>query len=68
VIEWLNFALVLGASIVGGCGTVLLFSLGLRFAGSETTGRRRAIGVLFFVLCGALIAFGVYLIIPFFHQ
>lgn len=68
MIEWGNFLLVLIASIVSACGVVVLFSLGLRFAGPETTGRRRALGVVFFVLCGLAIAYGVYLIVPFLHQ
>jgi hypothetical protein len=68
VIEWGNFLVVLLASIVGGCGVVLLFALGLRFAGPETHGRNRALGIAFFVACGLLIAYGVYLVIPFFHQ
>ncbi|MCU1550357.1 MAG: hypothetical protein JWR36_917 [Glaciihabitans sp.] len=67
MIEWANFLLVLVSSIVAGCGVVLLFSLGLRFAGPATTGRKRVFGVALFVLCGLLIAYGVYLIIPFLH-
>jgi hypothetical protein len=67
MIAWGSFLVVLVASVVG---VVTLFSLGLRFAGPDTAGgrRRRALGVTCFVLCGALIAFGVYLVIPFFHQ
>jgi succinate dehydrogenase hydrophobic anchor subunit len=68
MIEWGNFLLVLVSSIVAACGVVVLFSLGLRFAGPETHGRRRAIGVVCFVLCGLAIAYGVYLIIPALHQ
>jgi hypothetical protein len=70
MIAWGSFLVVLVASVVGAGGVVTLFSLGLRFAGPDTaSGRvRRALGVSCFVLCGALIAFGVYLVIPFFHQ
>ncbi|HEY4269957.1 MAG TPA: hypothetical protein VGM94_17375 [Galbitalea sp.] len=64
MIEWGNFLLVLVGSIVGGCGVVLLFSLGLRFAGPETDGRWRILGIACFVLCALLIAAGVCLIIP----
>jgi hypothetical protein len=64
VIEWGNFLLVLVGSIVGGCGVVLFFSLGLRLAGPETDGRWRILGIVCFVLCGLLIAAGVCLIIP----
>jgi len=66
VIEWGNFLIVLLASIAGGCGVVVLFSLGLRFAGPETALRGRALGVLCFVVCGILILFGISLIIPYF--
>jgi hypothetical protein len=68
MIEWGNFLLVLVASVVAACGVVVLFALGLRFAGPETTARTRALGVACFVMCGLLIAYGVYLIIPYFHQ
>jgi hypothetical protein len=70
MIAWGSFLVVLVASIVAACGTIALFSLGLRFAGPETTGGKgiRALGILCFVLCGLLVAYGVYLIIPFFHQ
>jgi hypothetical protein len=70
VIAWGSFLEVLIASLVGACGVVMLFSLGLRFAGPGTSPSifRRVVGIVFFVLCGLLIAFGVYLVIPFFHQ
>ena len=64
MIEWGSFLLVLVASIVGGCSVVALFSLGLRLAGPETTGRTRAIGVVCFVVCGLLITLGVCLVVP----
>ncbi len=70
MIAWGSFLVVLVASLVGACGVVTLFSLGLRFAGpaTESKGARRALGITCFVLCGLLIAYGVYLIIPYFHQ
>ena len=65
MIDWLSFLLVLAASIAGACGVVVLFALGLRFAGPETRpGPRRVVGVVFFVLCGLLIALGVALVLP----
>jgi hypothetical protein len=66
VIEWGNFLIVALGSIVGACGVVVLFSLGLRFAGAETDGRRRGLGIACFVVCGLLAAFGVCLVIPYF--
>jgi hypothetical protein len=68
MIDWVSFLGVLVASIVAACSVVALFSVGLRFAGPETQKKGRWIGVACFVLCGAVIAWGVYLIIPFFHQ
>jgi hypothetical protein len=64
VIEWANFRVVVIAALVGGCGVVTLFALGLRFAGPETDGRLRGLGVVFFVICGLLVALGVCLVIP----
>ncbi len=67
MIDWLAFVTVLVASIVGACGVVLLFSLGLRLVGSEQSARRPW-GVVAFVACGLLVLYGVYLIIPAFHR
>jgi predicted permease len=67
MIEWGSFLIVLIASIVAACGVVALFSLGLRFAGPETPRKTRGLGILCFIVCGLVIAYGVYLIIPFFH-
>jgi hypothetical protein len=66
VIEWGNFLIVALGSLVGGCGVVLLFSLGLRFAGPETDGRRRGLGIACFVVCALLVALGVCLVVPYF--
>jgi hypothetical protein len=70
MIAWGSFLVVLVASIVAACAVVTLFSLGLRFAGPETPrhGGRRALGIACFVLCGLVIAWGIYLIIPFFNR
>jgi NADH:ubiquinone oxidoreductase subunit 6 (subunit J) len=67
MIDWVAFVTVLVASIVGACGVVFLFSVGLRMVGSDRPGRR-PIGVIAFVLCGLLVVYGVYLIIPAFHR
>jgi hypothetical protein len=70
MIAWGSFVLVLAVSIVAACGLVALFSLGLRLAGPETskTGIRRILGIVCFVLCGLLVAYGVWWIIPVFHS
>ena len=66
MIEWGNFLVVALGAVAGGCGVVVLFSLGLRFAGPETDGHRRALGIACFVICGLLVALGVALVIPYF--
>jgi hypothetical protein len=66
VIEWGSFLVVALGSLVGGCGVVALFSLGVRFAGPETDGSKRGLGIACFTLCALLVAFGVCLVIPYF--
>jgi hypothetical protein len=66
VIQWGSFVLVAIASLVVGCAVVLLFSLGLRFAGPATEGRMRGLGILCFVISGLVVTLGVCLVIPFF--
>jgi hypothetical protein len=66
VIEWASFLVVAVGSLVGGCGVVVLFSLGLRFAGPDTDGSRRGLGITCFIVCALLVAFGVCLVIPYF--
>jgi hypothetical protein len=65
-VDWLAFLSVLVASIVGACGVVLLFSLGLRLTAVDG-GWRRPVGVAAFVACGLVIVYGLYLIIPALH-
>ena len=63
MIEWDKFFVVLIVSVVGGCGLVLLFSLGLRLVDAQG-GWRKPLGIASFVACGLLILYGIYLIIP----
>lgn len=63
MIEWQNFLIVLVVSIVGACGVVFLFSLGLRLVAADGKWQR-PLGVTSFTLCGLLIVYGIYLIIP----
>lgn len=65
-IDWLAFVTVVVVALVGACGIVTLFSLGLRVGDSEVTWRR-ALSVALYVLCGAIVLFGIWLIVPFFH-
>jgi hypothetical protein len=66
MIDWVSFLTVLVVSVVSASLIVLLFSIGLRLVAAEG-GWRRPMGVTAFVLCGLLILFGVYLIIPSLH-
>jgi hypothetical protein len=65
-IDWLAFVTVVVVALVGACGIVALFSLGLRVGDSDVTWRR-VIAVALYVLCGAIVLFGIWLIVPFFH-
>lgn len=67
-IAWLDFFVVLLASVFSACGLIALYSLGLRLylPVSRTrmpTQLQRGLGVACFVLCALGILFGVYLIV-----
>ena len=66
-IDWLAFLTVVVGSLVSACLLVALFSLGLRL-NDGTAAWRRPISVVVFVVCAAVVVFGIYLIVPFFHQ
>ena len=65
-INWLDFITVIVASLVGACLLVTMFSLALRFGGTEVVWRTR-VSVLLYVLCGLFVAFGIFLIVPALH-
>jgi hypothetical protein len=65
-IDWLAFVTVVAVALVGALAIVGLFSLGLRVGDSEVVGRRIA-AVALYVLCAAIVLFGIWLIVPFFH-
>ena len=66
MIEWGSFLVVAVSALMGGCGVVALFSLGLRFAGPDTDGGRRGLGIACFAVCAIVVAIGVCLVIPYF--
>lgn len=66
MIDWSTFPLVVGAALVAACLLVTLFSLALR-VGDGDAGWRRPASVGLFVLCGLVVAFGIYLIVPALH-
>ena len=66
MIDWLSFLIVLVVSVVSAGVVVLLFSVGLSLV-PMSGGWRRPVGIASFVLCGLVILYGVYLIVPGFH-
>ena len=71
MIDWAAFLVVLVATLLAASVVVTLYSLGLRFVDrpDDRRGRwRRPLGIACFVLCGAVVLYGVYLVIPYFHR
>ena len=67
MIDWGAFFVVLIATLVAASAVVTLYSLGLRLV-DRSAGWRRALGVGCFVVCGLVVVYGVYLVIPYFHR
>ena len=67
MIDWPAFFIVLVATLVSGCLVVTLYSLGLRLV-DRATGWQRPLGIACFVTSGLVVLYGVYLVIPYFHQ
>jgi hypothetical protein len=65
-IDWLAFVTVVVGSLVSACLLVALFSIGLRLS-DGTAPWRRPVSVALFVVCAAVVLFGIYLIVPFLH-
>ena len=66
-IAWSSFAIVVIASAVSAGLLVTLFSLALRL-GDGTGPWRRAGSITLYVLCGLVVAYGIYLIVPALHR
>ena len=66
MIDWTTFPLVVGVALLSACVLVTLFSVALR-VGDSPEPRRRIASVALFVLCGAAVLFGIYLIVPALH-
>ena len=66
MIDWTTFPLVVGVALLSACVLVTLFSVALR-VGDSPVPRRRIASVALFVLCGAAVLFGIYLIVPALH-
>lgn len=76
MIEWGSFLVVAAASLIGACVLVTIAALGIRLfesgarahADDPYAGRgARAGAQALFVLCGLVVLFGVYLIVPVLH-
>ncbi|MGX5681207.1 hypothetical protein [Schumannella luteola] len=70
MIDWAAFVTVAVASLVSACLLVALYALGVRLTtstGDLLPRTRRLAGVACFVLCGALVVYGIYLIVPALH-
>ncbi|KHL05180.1 hypothetical protein [Sinomonas humi] len=73
MIDWAAFVVVAIATVLGAGCIVLFFALGIRLGAESEDPRRSGRGVLAaasracYVLSGAAVLFGVYLIVPYFH-
>lgn len=76
MIDWMSFLVVGVASLVGASTLVVTASLGIRLfeggtrarAADPRAGRGALVGAwTLFALCGILVVYGVYLIVPAFH-
>ena len=67
MIDWLAFFVVLVATLVSACLVVTFYSVGLRLLDTGH-GWRRRVAIACFVICALVVLYGVYLVIPYFHQ
>jgi hypothetical protein len=67
VIDWMAFVTVAIAALVASGLLVTLFSLALRIGDNRNPGRRIA-GVALFTVCGFVVVFGIFLIVPALHS
>ena len=67
MIDWLAFVIVVVTALVSACHLVTLYSLALRLGDGAAPWRRYA-SIGMYVLCGIAVAFGIWIIVPFFHQ
>lgn len=75
MIDWAAFVVVAVATIVGAGSIVLFFSLGIRLGSEARDPERvrgqavlRAVSAVSYALAGAVVLYGVYLIIPYFKR
>ena len=71
MIDWIAFLSVAGASLLAAVVVVGFYSVGLRLLGPSEgpiSPLRRSGAVACFVVCGAAVLYGVYLVIPALHS
>jgi hypothetical protein len=66
MINWSAFVVVVVVALVAASVLVTLFSTALR-VGDGAAPWRRPVSVALYVVCGLVVAFGLYLIIPALH-
>ncbi|HOB57050.1 MAG TPA: hypothetical protein PK282_06005 [Rhodoglobus sp.] len=70
MIDWFAFASVAAASLVAACSLVATYALGVRLMSSTSDvlpRTRRLTAIVCFAVCGALVLFGIYLVVPALH-
>ena len=65
-IDWMAFVTVVVAALVSACLLVTVFSLALR-VGDSGSKRRRLGSVVLYAVCGFIVLFGLFLIVPALH-
>ena len=71
MIDWASFGLVALASLIAASALVALYASGIRLMAWSHSGslmRTKRVGAIAcFIACGALVLFGIYLIVPALH-
>jgi len=65
-IAWSSFAIVVVSALVAAGLLVTLFSLALRLGSGVSTAHRVG-SIALYVLCGLVVVYGIYLIVPALH-
>ncbi|MDP5225800.1 MULTISPECIES: hypothetical protein [Arthrobacter] len=72
--KWLELFQVAGATFISSIVLVVLYSLGVRLtaiaadAEQKSPARMRSLAYVCFGACGAVVLFGIYLIVPYFSK
>jgi hypothetical protein len=66
-IDWMAFVTVVVSTVIAAGLLVTLFSLALRIGDAEVPWRR-LVAVALYAMCGFVVLFGVFLIVPALHK